>query len=630
MAQLQEAINHNLSIQFSEALRLMVVEANKRIIEDVTYGPHSNISDPVIREIWEQMVCFHGLDYSEIISINMTSLRQHWHGGVGGLEFVFALRDHFRAKLDANPDQPSNDQDSDAWTLKYLGITGVQGIIEAIDDEAISSGYITVAKINAFTDSCLSCVGLLIGLLVSGYQMSMSRYVTKIDSLLSKMFALNATLTAAFRRPSVVIDNALLRRFEDYARADENRLLEKLEEMEYRIPLEQWQVVSDICGHGPIETHVFPLLYLLLKRDFEIMRLARKKCLHSDELKDSMHTIMSVFTAINERHQNLAVVLQFKFLQDPDEMWSQKELEQAIYLKAPYNDAAEAQDIDASNIIKYPLRITDDPIAGLTVQETYLEATQADTLLQKILGRWSGFCGEANVYPSQPMISLDLHADSQAKSKSFQSKGLAPDGSDWKLTGEYALSDNGQVHYTFSIAYVNDTQHFTGQLDESGTTLSGSWRRSGHVAFSFLFKRLSPDLMRVYPTPTELAANRPRALWLFAFSVIKDRRSRKKTSWKWFQTRWKTGQQYARLVMRSRETSPFTAEEANDLAKCHRDMTPKEARVFNIFIEGRTVQSVRMLRYPGQPHSVRLLQDGRLGQLVRQEAMPGMAGCPAQ
>ena len=55
----------------------------------------------------------------------------------------------------------------------------------------------------------------------------------------------------------------------------------------------------------PMIQHLFPLLYLLLKRDFEIMRIAQHTVLHKDELWDSANTIEWVFQAVGERHRNL-------------------------------------------------------------------------------------------------------------------------------------------------------------------------------------------------------------------------------------------------------------------------------------------------------------------------------------
>ena len=47
------------------------------------------------------------------------------------------------------------------------------------------------------------------------------------------------------------------------------------------------------------------LLYLLLRRDFEIFRLARTTVLHKDELWDSANTLEFVFQAVSVRHRDL-------------------------------------------------------------------------------------------------------------------------------------------------------------------------------------------------------------------------------------------------------------------------------------------------------------------------------------
>ena len=193
------------------------------------------------------------------------------------------------------------------------------------------------------------------------------------------------------------------------------------------------------------------------------------------------------------------------------------------------------------------------------------------------------------MYPSQSMLSLDLHA-SPDDPKCFKCKGVAPNGTDWDLAGGYTVSDGGEVSYTFKIVYVARyyaPQEFSGKLDKSGTTLSGLWTGQGGDSDKpslFLFKRLSPEVMRFYPTPTELAASKPRALWLFAISTVLDQVSRRRNSWRWLQKRWETGQRYAQLIMH-RETSILSPEEVTDLASCQRAMTWQQARLFNIFID---------------------------------------------
>ena len=181
------------------------------------------------------------------------------------------------------------------------------------------------------------------------------------------------------------------------------------------------------------------------------------------------------------------------------------------------------------------------------------------------------------------MVALDLHA-SATDSKGFYCKGIAPNGTDWNLTGQRAISEDGTAQYTFSISYGArfDTQFFSGELDEIGTTLSGSWGFDESRPFTCVFKRLSSEVMRFYPSPAELEANKPRALWRFAISATIAQACWKMGSWDWLRRRWQTGQRYAELVIR-RTISPLTTEETTELSRCQRTMTPEEARLYQIF-----------------------------------------------
>lgn len=47
------------------------------------------------------------------------------------------------------------------------------------------------------------------------------------------------------------------------------------------------------------------MLYLLLKKDYEVMRLARKKVINKDELWDAADTIEWVLQAVDFRYKDL-------------------------------------------------------------------------------------------------------------------------------------------------------------------------------------------------------------------------------------------------------------------------------------------------------------------------------------
>ena len=65
------------------------------------------------------------------------------------------------------------------------------------------------------------------------------------------------------------------------------------------------QCIEDVAHFDVKIQHLFPLLWLLLRRDFEIFRLCRNTVIHKDELWDSADTIVWVFDAINQRHDDL-------------------------------------------------------------------------------------------------------------------------------------------------------------------------------------------------------------------------------------------------------------------------------------------------------------------------------------
>ena len=52
--------------------------------------------------------------------------------------------------------------------------------------------------------------------------------------------------------------------------------------------------------------YLFPLVYLLLKRDVAVFEVAKKTVLHKEELLDSADSLMWVFRAVNYRYLDLS------------------------------------------------------------------------------------------------------------------------------------------------------------------------------------------------------------------------------------------------------------------------------------------------------------------------------------
>lgn len=110
--------------------------------------------------------------------------------------------------------------------------------------------------------------------------------------------------------------------FRSHVDAEEQRLRQGLEELRYDIDAED--TLRLITGPGRIEKvrmrrmsrpvlstsnpdfqYIFPLVYLLLCRDYEILCVARNRVLHEDELPDAADSLEHVFDAVQDRHDDL-------------------------------------------------------------------------------------------------------------------------------------------------------------------------------------------------------------------------------------------------------------------------------------------------------------------------------------
>lgn len=104
-------------------------------------------------------------------------------------------------------------------------------------------------------------------------------------------------------------------KFRSHVDAEEARLQKSLEEIKYKIDGDN--VVRLISGHGRIETvwlfplsagtqlipeqTLFPMFYLVLKRDLQKISLARKQVLADSELLDAGYTMEWIIYAAMDR-----------------------------------------------------------------------------------------------------------------------------------------------------------------------------------------------------------------------------------------------------------------------------------------------------------------------------------------
>ncbi|KAI0353281.1 hypothetical protein OH77DRAFT_1407600 [Trametes cingulata] len=607
----KEAFERKFQMQERELAQIqkIVHEENELLAKTVSSGPHDKIRDNDLHNIWREM---------------------RWRGNVKARHFVLALRDYCLERLDklrkneqtyADCARPTNITEHDEWALEYISVTRLQAIVEAFDDDA--SGFITVAEVNTFTSSKPPGWSLLhwMAYWAIGWQMTMTHYATEIDQLLDKMFAVRrhvlpanrrsveqyldgvwspiTQLTTGFRRAER--NDVVEERFRDYIVMEETRLRGALECVRYDIDAPD--TLQLVTGPGRIEKYLFPLLYLLLKRDYEIMRLARTVIIHKDELWDSTDTIQWVLRAVTDRQldlenlfkqQNLDPAQQFKvfacelfrYWHDPTQLWSIERLREAQYPELTYNDAEEDHSVDAARLLNHPLENPANPLSGTR----YVKSSQdllANEPLRSILGHWSGFLGDGQLFPSEPMMSVQFHA-SRSSSNEFVASGTSPIGTSFRISGKATQNGPDRVLYTFTLQYAarHWPKSFRGMVVDGGREFSGDWLCDGNgTRGTFLFRRLSPDAMRFWPLPTEAEANKPRRLWVFACSATLDLVRRKALSLRLLQERQSTRQRFLRIIHAGEGERSSDEAERQSLIRCYRSMTPSEAGYYHLVHE---------------------------------------------
>ncbi|KAI9062327.1 hypothetical protein FKP32DRAFT_1612624 [Trametes sanguinea] len=611
-----DAFERKFEMQERELLRIqeIVHEENVHVIKSMASGPHDKIHDNDLHNIWREM---------------------RWRGNVKARYFVLAVKDYCLEKLDrlnrneqtfTDCDRPTRITEQDEWTLEYISVTRLQAIIEAFDDDA--SGFITISEVNTFTASKPHDWSLLhwMAYWAVGWQMTMTRYVVDIDHILDKMFAIKSHILPANRRsveryldqvwsPITELTTALRRaerndvvedRFRGYVQAEEDRLREGLEQARYDI--DAVDTLQLVTGPGRIEKYLFPLLYLLLRRDYEIMRLATRAVIHKDELWDSSDTLSYVFRAVEDRYinlenlfkqQNLDPAQQFKvfaselfrYRHDPAPLWSIERLREAHYAELHYNEAEEDQFVDPHRLLNHPI---EDSAVNQLASPRYVETwpdLRATGSTKAILGQWSGFLGDATMFPSEPMLMLQIHASEPSiNGPQFEAMGTLANGTTYKLARAKAIGEGEDTVYTFTMQYAARywPKNFRGRLSDGGREFSGTWTCPGNNTHgTFLFRRLPPESMRFWPLPIDrdLLHRKGRALWWFAYFAIQGQLRQQSMSLHFLTERQKVRQRFVQFIRARESERVLDDDDLQSLIHCYRSMTPSEARHYYLFYE---------------------------------------------
>ncbi|KDR79356.1 hypothetical protein GALMADRAFT_265823 [Galerina marginata CBS 339.88] len=325
MDQGQQMQDHGQKLDKIISTSILILEEGRLI----TKGVPVKLKDPELQQIWNQM----GLKKS-----------------VKAKNFVLTLRDHLAIdhSMPGTPyapsplllsstrlpgsEKPHSDQlkpeDSDEWVFDFINVSHVQPVVEAMDEDG--SGFINVKEANKFALSRPKGLSLLhwIAYWAAGWHINITNYRTKLYSIMLEMHEVSASVHLVNRAYVGYYLNhdyfqwieGLLRSIKplpsdarkqpklsevaaSMATLQEGRLLTNLKAMSFVI--ESPSDVNLIAGSGRVETWILPLLYLILTRHLEIIKLAEKRVLNTNELGFHTTSIGHIFSVFDARMRNL-------------------------------------------------------------------------------------------------------------------------------------------------------------------------------------------------------------------------------------------------------------------------------------------------------------------------------------
>ncbi|KAG1786678.1 uncharacterized protein HD556DRAFT_1017289 [Suillus plorans] len=234
--------------------------------------------------------------------------------------------DHELAAVDpAYHELPTVDP-ADEWCLKYLTVFYLPSLSESFDDDA--NGLVSIREVNAFTSMIPKGWSLLQALAyrAAGWRVDSQHYHTRIEQVLASMLDtqidalpgnrrciamyLNDNIDAITRLVRSLaelgqerLDLDLMQLADQRRETQEKALAHKLDKVKYEIDS---QDSLKLFESGRIENFLLPLLYLVISRHLQIMKLASTVILVEREFVSAAQTIQNILGGAYLRMEQLA------------------------------------------------------------------------------------------------------------------------------------------------------------------------------------------------------------------------------------------------------------------------------------------------------------------------------------
>ncbi|KAG1762169.1 hypothetical protein EDD22DRAFT_823696 [Suillus occidentalis] len=216
---------------------------------------------------------------------------------------------------------------ADRWCLKYLSVFYVPSLSEGFDGDA--NGLVSVREVNTFTSAMPLGWTLpkALAYWAAGWRLDSQYYHTRIEQVLNSMVYAQADVLPENRGciatylNSYVIDGIkrLVRSLAelgpeysdpDLAQLTSQRREAQEETLATKLNIVKYEIDSKdsikLFGSGRIENFLLPLLYLVIRRHLQIMKLASTVILVERELESATQTIENILEGVSLRVEQLA------------------------------------------------------------------------------------------------------------------------------------------------------------------------------------------------------------------------------------------------------------------------------------------------------------------------------------
>ncbi|KAJ6608452.1 hypothetical protein B0H10DRAFT_1815812 [Mycena sp. CBHHK59/15] len=642
-----------------------MAETGKHIISVLSAGAHEKIADADLQALWKDM---------------------GWKGSVKARHFVLAMNDYYTDKFSsrsvvgsapASPtsptfgDVPMSPAFADAltfvvlpdakpvddrWALAYVNVAYLEPILEAVDDDG--TGFVSIKEANDFAMSRPEGWSLLswVAFWAAGWHATVTWYKNRIYNILQAMAGFAGRVHAANRHalntyyagpamrrvelllrstrsaPGTVYNDARLRAIADTFRtAEADHLQEQLEELLYE--LDDTATLRLITGSRRIERYVYPLLFRLLKRHFDVIRLGCRHVLDGAEFETMSGSLATVFKAIDERTRNLeAIFMQtqfdvkarlgnFAFGMSTYGKYSREPINNTITawneedgFRDNEEDLGPDKDADEEaqaavfkrlslDILRHPLQ---DGVRGAYDFEVRHPppAERADPLD----GAWTGHMYEVSKgkYESQEgMLSLVLARTGDKLAGTAENFLAELDvqgtvGADNAVELVIKWPDGWAV--TFTGRYDPKTDTIRGE-DWFDTGESDSSSASDDTTCFWVFRRTPAHLDRCRYTDAHFTKNPARARWGFAIAAVLHDVQRIRYSWTYLKQRFAERRRFIELMKKETinfdKLAPWASMDDDETAELYAlkgTLTSGDSRFYQSIVDFQLQQLVKFGR----------------------------------